>query len=44
MYKKNKLSKTEINKPIPFTNISKRMKFLDINLTKEMEKKKYDFV
>ena len=37
LYKNNELSEREIKKTIPFTIASKRMKYLGINLTKEVE-------
>jgi hypothetical protein len=37
LYTENKLSEKEIKKAIPFTIISKRIKCLGINLTKEVK-------
>ena len=39
LYTNNKLPEREIKKTIPFTLVSKRIKYLGINLTKEGEKK-----
>ena len=37
LYSNNKLTKWEIKKTIPFPNTSKRIKYLGINLTKEVK-------
>ena len=37
LYTNNKLPETEIKKTIQFTNASKRIKYLGINLTKEVK-------
>ena len=37
LYTKNELVEREIRKTIPFTNASKRIKYLGINLTKEVK-------
>ena len=37
LYTNNKLSEREIKKTIPFTIASKRIKYLGINLTKEVK-------
>ena len=37
LYTNNKLSEREIKKTIPFTIVSKRIKYLGINLTKEVK-------
>ena len=38
LYTNNELSEREIKKTIPFTIASKRIKYLGINLTKEVKK------
>ena len=38
LYTNNKLSEREIKKAIPFTTASKRIKYLEICLTKEVKK------
>ena len=37
LYTNNQLSEREIKKAIPFTTVSKRIKYLGINLTKEVQ-------
>ena len=37
LYTNNKLSEREIKKTIPFTIASKRIKYLEINMTKEVK-------
>ena len=37
LYTNNELSEREIKKIVPFTTASKRIKYLEINLTKEVK-------
>ena len=37
MYNNNKISETEIRKKIPFANTTRKMKYLGINLTKDVK-------